>query len=115
MVSEQTQQLLSNAQAYQQQIQGILVQKETLNLQLIEIKRALEELENSKETEVYKISGPILIKARKADAKKGLKEKKEVIDLRIKSLEKSENRLKEKFEEIKNRLEKAVTVKPDES
>ncbi len=115
MVSEQTQQLLNQAQIYQQQMQGILVQKETLNLQLIEIKRALEELEKSKESEVYKISGPILIKTGKAGAKEDLKDKQELIDLRVKTLEKGEKRIKERFEEIKNKIEKTVTVKPSES
>ena len=31
------------AQAYQQQVQGILMQKENISLQLVELKKALEE------------------------------------------------------------------------
>ncbi len=103
MVNE-TQQLLEQAQVYQQQIQGIITQKETMNMQLLEMKNALEELEKSKETEVYKLSGPVLIKAKKTEVEKDLKEKKEMIEVRVKTLEKSEARIKGRIEELRHKL-----------
>ena len=104
------QHLLGQAQLYQQQMQGILGQKEVLNIQLIEINKALEALENTKENEVFKISGPILIKTGKAQVKKELQEKKEAISLRMKSLEKGESRLKSQMEDIRARLSRDIKV-----
>ncbi|UCD07017.1 MAG: prefoldin subunit beta [Candidatus Aenigmatarchaeota archaeon] len=102
--SKQVQQLLNQAQLYQQQIQNILAQKETLNIQLIEIGKALEELEKTKEGEVYKIAGPILIKSKKADAKKDLKEKEDAIRTRLKTMESGEKRIREKIEDLREKL-----------
>ena len=110
-MSDDTQKLLEQAQVYQQQMQGIIAQKEAMNLQLLEMTRALEELGKSKETEVYKLSGPVLIKAKKAEVEKDLKEKKETLDLRVKSLEKSEARIKEKVEELRKKLTEASSHK----
>lgn len=102
--SEQIQQLLNQAQLYQQQIQNIFAQKEALNVQLIEIGKALEELDKTKEEEVYKIAGPILIKSKKSEAKKDLKEKQDAIRMRLKTMESGEKRIKEKIEDLRNKL-----------
>jgi len=104
--SKQVQQLLNQAQLYQQQIQNVLAQKETLNIQLIEISKALEGLEKTKETEVYKIAGPILVKSKKAEVKKDLKEKEDAIRARLKTLESGEKRIKEKIEELRDKISK---------
>jgi len=110
MVSEQAQQLLGQAQIYQQQMQGILTQKEMLSAQLMEIEKALDELGKTKETQVYRISGPILIKSSKNEVKKELEEKKEMMGLRIKSLEKSEKKVKEKIGVLRDKLSKSPTA-----
>ena len=104
MTSQQAQQLLMQAQAYQQQIQNIVTQKETLKLQEMEIKKALEELEKTQEKNVYKISGPILVKTTKEEVTKDLKDKQELIEARIKTLEKNEQKVKEKIDELREKL-----------
>ena len=101
MVSKKEQDILQQAQIYQQQMQGILIQKETLSMQLFEIKKALEELKKSKETTDYKIAGPILIKSKKSDVEKDLKEKEAFINIRMKTLEKGEDKVKEKLDELR--------------
>ncbi len=105
MSSKQEQQLIAQAQIYQHQIQEIVSQKEALGMQELEIKRALEELQDVKD-EVYKVAGPLLIKSTKEDVKKDLDEKIELIELRKKTLEKSEKRLKEQFEDLREKLSK---------
>ena len=107
-ISKQSQQLLGQANAYQQQIQSFMVQKESLNMQLMEINKAVEDLEKSKETEVYKISGPVLIKTKKADAKKDLKDKQDLIKMRLESIEKNEKRIKDKIEELRGKLSEST-------
>lgn len=104
MENNQSQQLIFQAQSLQQQLQNILIQKETMNMQLNEISNTLQELEKSKETEVYMISGPVLLKTPKAEAKKNLGEKSDSISLSIKTLERGEKRIKEKVEELRGRI-----------
>jgi prefoldin beta subunit len=107
MVSqEEAQQILAQAQMYQQQFQNILTQKETLKMQQLEVKKAAEEMEKATEQHAYKISGPILIKCSKEEIKKELAEKSELIDTRLQTLERSEKRVKEKIDEIRNKLSK---------
>ena len=107
MVSqEEAQQILGQAQMYQQQFQNILTQKETLKMQQLEIKKAAEEIEKSAEQHAYKISGPILIKCSKEEIKKELAEKSELIETRLQTLERSEKRVKEKIDEIRGKLSK---------
>ncbi|MEM5797946.1 MAG: prefoldin subunit beta [Candidatus Aenigmatarchaeota archaeon] len=90
------------AQAYQQQMQSIIIQKESLNLQLLEIKKALEELEKIGNGEVFKLAGPLLVKTTVESAKKDLKEKEEMLTLRIGNLEKIEKQIKERIEKLKH-------------
>jgi prefoldin beta subunit len=104
MATEADRQVFEQFQAYQQQLQSVLIQKENLKLQMLEIDKAVEELEASKEKEAYKIAGPIMIKKTSEDLKKELKEKKENFDLRIKSLEKAEERMVIKLKELEPKL-----------
>ena len=106
MTNDQSHQLMNQAQLYQQQIHGILMQKENLNLQMTEINNALDELTKSKEKDIYKISGPLLIKSAREDVKKDLEEKKELISLKLKTLDKSEQKIKGKIDELREKLTK---------
>jgi prefoldin beta subunit len=104
-LSPEAQQILMELQTFQQQMQTVLMQKESLSIQNMEIEKALEELGKSEHDDVYKAVGPILIKSTKKDLTKELNEKKETIDLRIKSLQKQETRLKDKLKESQERFE----------
>lgn len=97
--------LLNKLQAFQQQLQNIVTQKRYLEAQKGETENALKELEKLEEkTEVYKSVGPILIKNKKKDTEKELKEKQETVDLRIKSFEKQEKKIREVIEELQKKL-----------
>jgi prefoldin beta subunit len=100
--------LLNNVAMQQQQLQGIMTQREAMGLQVMEIKKALEELGKTKEKEVYKVAGPILVKAGKAEAVKDLKEREESLEVRLKALEKEEKRIKIRIDEIKEQLTAAL-------
>ena len=103
---DQSMQLLNQAQLYQQQMQGIAAQKEALNMQLLELSSALDELEKAEGT-VYKIAGPLIIKSAKDEVRKDMAEKKELIRTRLKVLEKSEKRIREKVDELRERVSKS--------
>lgn len=106
-MDKETEQLLTQAQIYQQQIQTILTQKSALTLELNEIKKSLEEIEKTSEKFVFKLSGPIMIKVDTKDAKKELKGKEDMINLRLNTIEKQESKLKERIEELRSKIMKA--------
>lgn len=107
MTKEQSAQLLNQAQLYQQQIQGMEAQKEALNLQMMEVSNALDELEKTSEKEVYKIAGPLIVKSGTSEVKKDMAEKKDLLKTRLDVLEKSEKKLKTKIDELREQLTKA--------
>ncbi|MCD6477293.1 MAG: prefoldin subunit beta [Candidatus Aenigmarchaeota archaeon] len=104
-MSPEAQQALMTLQASQQQIQGIIMQRDALNVQKMEIEKALEELEKSKTDDVYKAVGPILIKTNNKDLIKELKERQETINVRLKSLENQEKQIKERIEAQQEKLQ----------
>lgn len=82
-----------------QQLQNVLMQKQALIIQTKEIEKALEEISREDSEEIYRSVGPILVKADKDKVKKDLEEQKEEMELKIKSLEKQEARLKSLMKE----------------
>lgn len=107
-MDEKTKNLIAQFQAYQQQLQTILIQKESLRLQNLEIEKALEELEKTKEKKAFKIAGQIMVLKPVEELKKELKELKENTELRIKSLEKSEERISEKLKNLQKEIKEKV-------
>ncbi len=101
------QQTIIQAQSIQQQLHVLHQQKEALNLQMFEMNKALEELGKTKEEEVYKVTGPILVKVSRADARSDLDSKKEMSMLRMKTVEKSEASAKKQMEGIREKLSKS--------
>ncbi|GAG16427.1 unnamed protein product, partial [marine sediment metagenome] len=89
MVEKETEKKISQLQMMEQSMQTFLMQKQQFQTQLVEIESALKELEKSKEA--YKIVGNIMVSGNKEDIENDLKKKKEIVELRIKTLEKQEN------------------------
>lgn len=108
MMEEETQQKISQLQLFEQSLQNVLIQRQQFQAQLVEIESALKEIESSKEA--YKIIGNIMVSSRKEDLKKDLTAKKEVVELRIKTLGKQEKSIKEKAtkmqEEVLEKIKK---------
>jgi prefoldin beta subunit len=100
------QQLLLQLQTFQQQYQNVSIQRETLAIQKMEVDKALEELEKvADKDEIFKAVGPLLIKSTKADLVREMGEKDESIDVRLKSADAQEKKLREKMDEIQHRLQ----------
>ncbi len=78
------------------QLQQLLFQRQQFSAQSLEIDSALEELKTAKSA--YKIVGNIMVGATPSDLVKDLEEKKELIALRLKSLDKQEEQLRKKME-----------------
>ena len=106
-MNKEAERKIQQLQLIEQNLQGIVAQKQTFQMQLSENENALEELEKTKRN-VYKIIGTIMISSEKEDLKKELKEQKEILDLRIKSLDKQEKNFREKAEEIQKEVMKEI-------
>jgi len=94
MMEKSTEEKIEQLQMLEQGMQNFLLQKQQLQAQIIEIDSALKELEKSNVS--YKIVGNIMVNADKEKLSNDLVSKKEMIELRIKALEKQEKQIKEK-------------------
>ena len=108
MNEEQTREMVGQFQTYQQQLQAVLIQKETMQLQLMEITKALEELDSTKNEKAYKITGQIMVSKPVEELKKELGETREAIEIRVSSLEKTEEKITTKLKEMETELRKLV-------
>lgn len=97
-LSKETQESISKLQLIEQNVQALLMQRQQFQTQLFEVESALKELE--KTDDAFKIVGNVMIKTDKAALKAELASKKEIIDLRLKNLDKQEKQMKEKAESL---------------
>lgn len=95
-------------QVAEQSMQNLLMQKQSFQAQLLEIESAQDELKNT-ET-VYKVVGNLMLKSKKEDVEKELKEKNETVTLRLKNIEKQEEKIQDQVktlrEEVLNGMKK---------
>ncbi|MCL5009540.1 MAG: prefoldin subunit [Candidatus Parvarchaeota archaeon] len=90
-----------------QQLQVDMTQKQTFQLQYNEIKRTLEELGRSSDSEkIYEMVGQILIKKDKKEIESSLKEKLDILEFRLKSIEKAVNETTKRLQEAQKELSK---------
>ena len=94
---------ISKLQLLEQNLKGIEMQKQNVQLQLFESENSLKELE-SYEGKPFKIVGPVMIESNKDDLVKDLKEKIDLLKVRSESMGKQETSLKKEFEEIQARI-----------
>jgi len=101
------QERLLRLQQLQQTLQNILVQKQQVELELLEVDKALEELEKTPDDGViYKSVGSILIKTEKAKITEELKERKELANMRVSVLGKQEERIRSQIKELNEKLQR---------
>ena len=93
----------------QQNLQAIQMQKQQVEIEIVETDKALEELKKiTGDDTVYKTAGPVLIKAKRDDVVKELEEKKELSNTRVMVLNKQETRVKENLKEIQTKIDEMV-------
>ena len=102
----QVQQRLLRLQQLQQTLQGVLTQKQQLDLQLTDNEQALSELEKLTDSAViYKSIGSLLVKSEKTKVATELAERKELVNMRIKVLAKQEERLQTQVKGLQEKLQ----------
>lgn len=107
-MTDETKQMVLEFQAYQQQLQSLVMQKESMKLQDLEIDKALEELQASGQKTAFKITGSVMVSKPVDDIVTDLKETKEAISIRVKSFEKTEGKITDRLKEIQEKIKEAV-------
>ena len=103
----EVEQKIAQLQLLEQNMQNFLAQKQNFQAHELEINNAIDELGHAKGN-VYKIVGSIMVSSDKNKLKTYLEEKREVIALRIKNLEKQENQIKEKIDKLQEEVKEGI-------
>ena len=106
-ISSEIQEKIQQLQIFEQNLQNLLLQKQAFQFELSDAENALGEIGKTKD-DIYKLIGQVLIKTSKSEVEKELKQKKDILSLRIKAIEKQESQLKEEVEKIREEVMKKV-------
>ncbi len=110
-IPPQVQNQLMRFQELQEQLNNIVLRKRQFELESKEIDHALGESKNlPDDAVVYKSVGVLLFKTEKAKVVAELTEKNEETDLRIKTIEKQEQRLKAQLEALRKTIMDQVNM-----
>ncbi len=93
---------IQEMQILDQNLHNILLQKEAFQMELSETKSALKEIEKS--GEVFKLIGELMIKSDKEKVNEELLNKEKILNMRIKSIEKQEDALAKRLDELRNKF-----------
>lgn len=98
----------------EKQLQMLVLQKHQLQLQMNEINLANDELKKTR-GEVYRSIGSIMVKSNVEEAQKDLKERKDLIDIRVNAAAKQEEKLRSSLMDLQKRLQEKMKdyEKPD--
>ncbi len=108
-LDEETQRKIQEIQIIEQNFQQLMMQKQSYTFELNESNLALDELKKA-EGDVFKIvANQVVLKTNKPDLEKELSHKKELIETRLKSIEKQEKEFSEKLEALKKEIMEKIS------
>ncbi len=109
-ISPQLQNQIAQYQQLQQQLQLLAQQRLQLEAKLREIDGTLEELGKvTGETQIYKSIGMLLVRQDDRESlKKELEDHKETLTVRVKSIQKQEKSLSERYEGLGEKIQAAL-------
>jgi prefoldin beta subunit len=106
-LNQDLQEKIQQLQMMEQSMQQILMQKQAFQFELNETESALAEVKKTKD-EVFKMVGQIMLKANKEDVEKELSGKKDILNLRVKAIEKQENSIKQDSDKLREEVMKSI-------
>ncbi len=110
MTDQETEKKIEQLQLLEQNLQAFLAQKQQFQTQEIEIDSALGEIKDKKDA--YKIVGNIMVNVDAKQLSEELTQKKENLNIRIKSVEKQEEKIRGRVKSIQAEVLKKI--KPSE-
>jgi len=94
-------------------MQQLLLQKQRIEIEMVESDKALEALEEAQDdSKIYKSVGAVLVEKDKETVMKELKERKEFLAMRAKVLKKQEDKTQEKMTTLQETLQKELGIIP---
>ncbi len=109
-IDEETQQKFHELQVLENNIQNLLIQKQTSSMEFGEASNALDEVRKSKNT-IYKMIGSIMVVVDKESTIKELEEKKKILELRAESVSKQEKTFETKAHNLQQEIKKLLETK----
>ena len=106
-LSKETEKDIAQLQMLEQNLQHSLAQRQSFQMQQLEIENALKEIEMSKE-KPFKVVGTVMVETTKESLKQELTSKKELVEMRIKSIETQEAKIKEKADSLQKTIVKEL-------
>ena len=107
---------IAQFQQLAQQIQMVTSQKLQLDAQVRELDKAINELEKAAEDAVvYRSVGALMIQAKdKAALTTELKDQKETLEVRVKTLDKQDKHLRERHQSLQQQITQALNIPSSE-
>lgn len=102
-MDQETQQKIQELQGMEQNLNNLVMQKQAFQMELTETENALSEISKSKD-DVFKLVGNIMIKADKKKTEEDLTKKKDLLSLRLKSIDSEEKNLSDNAEALKKEV-----------
>lgn len=109
-LSQKTTEQIEELRILEANLDNLLAQKQSIQVELNELNNALEEVKKSS-GEIYKVSMNIMLKSEKNSVIKELEEKKKIIEIKLNSIEKQESLLEPKAEKIRNEINEEIRKK----
>jgi len=105
----QVQERLQRLQNLQNTLQQLLVQKQRVEIEIMESDKALKTLkETTSESKVYKSVGAVLVEKPRDDVITELEDRREFLDMRMKVIVKQEDKTREKMTGLQETLQKEL-------
>ncbi|ABO08356.1 prefoldin subunit beta [Pyrobaculum calidifontis] len=93
----------------QAQLQSVLLRKQQYEAELREVDKAISEIEKlPQDAKIFKSVGNFLVQQSRDAALQELKDRKELLELHVKTLAKQESMLREQLEKLKEELNKEL-------
>ncbi|RME55106.1 prefoldin subunit beta [Candidatus Woesearchaeota archaeon] len=109
-MDKETESNINELQLLEQNLQNFAMQRQNFQAQVLEIDNALKELDKA-EAPYFKIVGNIMVASDKESLKKDLESKKDILELRMKSVKKQEDALNEKMKSLQEKVMKELQGK----
>ena len=105
------QERLQRLQQLQNTLQQLILQKQRIEIEMNESSRALETLDKvDTDAKVFKSVGAVLVERPKDDIVKDLKERMDFLEMRIKVIDKQEEKAKERLNNLQTTLQKELGI-----
>ena len=101
-LSKEAQETIQRLQMMEQNMQSLNSQKQQFQAQVFEIEGALKEISSSQSA--FKIVGGIMVSSEKPALQQELQSRKELIELRLQTLDKQEKQLRHKAKKLQEEV-----------